>query len=363
MPTISPRQPDLLRIGFVPLVDCAPLVIAEEFGFFEKRGLQVELLREPGWATIREKIVYRELEAAHALAGLCFAINWGLGVLKSPCLTGFLFNSHGDAITLSTELIKRGASSPEGLKKVIAEWKTERPPTFAVPHRYSSHLFLLRQWLRPAGLIPAKDFEVVVMPPSLMPGAMRSGYLDGYCVGEPFNSEASISGCGEIVAESAELAHLHPEKALLVHREFSETRESEHLALIAALTEAAALCDTEAGREEAATILARPEYLDQDREQVRRSLLPATREANCDIHCEDFHIFSRSGVNRPSDEKANWIIAQLRQAGELNNVTKAQLGAVDRIFRADLFDRAVASEHPSTDATPTIRHTRGKTRS
>ncbi len=349
MPPISPRQPDLLRIGFVPLVDCAPLVVAEEFGFFKRRGLRVELLREPGWATIREKIVYRELEAAHALAGLCFAISWGLGALQRPCLTGFLFNSHGDAITLSKELIKRGAASPEGLKKVIAGWKGDRPPTFAVPHRYSSHLFLLRQWLRPVGLTPAKDFEVVVMPPSLMAGAMQSGFLDGYCVGEPFNTEASSAGCGEIVAESADLAHLHPEKALLVQQEFSDARESEHLALIGALAEAAALCDTEDGREEVATILARPEYLDQDREQVRRSLLPTARETDSDIHSKDFHIFSRSGVNRPSDEKANWIIAELRQAGELNSVSKQQLGAVDRIFRADLFDRAIASEHPSAE--------------
>jgi len=324
------------------------LVIAEEFGIFKKRGLRIELVREPGWATIREKIVYRELEAAHALAGLCFAISWGLGALQRPCLTGFLFNSHGDAITLSSELIKRGAASPEGLKKVITDWKGERPPTFAVPHRYSSHLFLLRQWLRPVGLTPAKDFELVVMPPSLMPGAMRSGFLDGYCVGEPFNTEATIAGYGRIVAESADLAHLHPEKALLVQQEFSDTRESEHLLLIAALAEACAVCDTEDGREEIATILARPEYLGQEREQVRRSLLPTKREANSEIHSDDFHIFSRDGVNRPSDEKANWIIAELRQAGELTGVSKAQLSATDRIFRADLFDRAIASEQAPT---------------
>jgi len=344
VPPFTTRQPDLLRIGFVPLVDCAPLVIAKEFGLFENRGLRVELLREPGWATIREKIVYRELEAAHALAGLCFAISWGLGSVQRPCVTGFLFNSHGDAITVSKELIKRGASGPEGLKQVTTSWKADRPPTFAVPHRYSSHLFLLRQWLRPVGLSPSTDFEVVVMPPSLMPGAMRSGFLDGYCVGEPFNTEATSAGLGEIVAESAELAHLHPEKALLMQQEFSDARESEHLMMISALAEAATLCDTEAGREEVATILARPEYLDQEREQVRRSLLPSKRKPGSEIRSDDFHIFSRDGVNRPSDEKANWIIAELRLAGELENVSKAQVGATDQIFRADLFDRALSDD-------------------
>ena len=341
---MNSRQTDSLRIGFVPLVDCAPLVVGKEFEIFKKRGLRVELLREPGWATIREKIVYRELEAAHALAGLCFAINWGLGVLRRPCLTGFLFNSHGDAITISRELCRQGATRPEGLKTAIAKWKNDRPPTFAVPHRYSSHLFLLRQWLRPVGIVPGRDLEVVVMPPSLMPGAMRSGFLDGYCVGEPFNSEACIDGCGQIVAESADLAHLHPEKALLVLEEFSELRDGEHIAMIAALAEAAAFCDTVEGREEVAAILARPEYLDQDKALVLRSLLPANRAPDSPISSEEFHIFNRRGVNRPSDEKANWIVAELRRAEELNGVTRDQLGAIDGIFRSDLFDRAVLPE-------------------
>ena len=95
-----------IRIGFVPLVDCAPLILAKEEGFFEAEGLNVDLVREPGWATIRDKIVYGELEAAHALAGLCFGISLGLNVLARHCLTGFLFNANGAAITISNELIK-----------------------------------------------------------------------------------------------------------------------------------------------------------------------------------------------------------------------------------------------------------------
>ncbi|MEM7603677.1 MAG: ABC transporter substrate-binding protein, partial [Verrucomicrobiota bacterium] len=87
------RSSETVRLGFVPLVDCASIAFAYENGIFAKRGLDVELMREPGWASIRDKMAYGELEAVHAPVGLAFALNWGLGVLKHPCSTGYLLNS------------------------------------------------------------------------------------------------------------------------------------------------------------------------------------------------------------------------------------------------------------------------------
>src|SRR5262249_22139731 len=83
-----------LRLGFVPLTDCAPLVMAEELGLFRKFGLSVSLSRELGWATIRDKIIHRELDAAHAVAGMPFAATLGLGSIARDCLTGLVLNQH-----------------------------------------------------------------------------------------------------------------------------------------------------------------------------------------------------------------------------------------------------------------------------
>jgi len=98
-----------LRLGFVPLTDCAPLVMAKELGLFKKFGLRVQLNRELGWATIRDKVIYRELDAAHAIASMPVAATLGLGSVRCDCLTALVLNLHGNAITLSEGLWKRVA--------------------------------------------------------------------------------------------------------------------------------------------------------------------------------------------------------------------------------------------------------------
>ena len=130
-----------IKIGFVPLVDCAPLVLAKELGYFEERGLQVQLVREPGWASVRDKIAYGELDAAHALAVLCFAISWGQGVVARPCLTGLLFNSHGDAVTLASKIIDTGVTDATTLGGNAQ--RERRRLRFGIPHLISSLHFLL----------------------------------------------------------------------------------------------------------------------------------------------------------------------------------------------------------------------------
>ena len=120
--------------------------MAHEKGFFRAEGLNVELVREPGWATIRDKIVCGELHAAHALAGLCFGITIGLRVLARHCITGFLFNANGAAITISNRLKKAGVTDAQSLKRYISTGKNEAKLTFGIPNIVSSHHFLLKMF-------------------------------------------------------------------------------------------------------------------------------------------------------------------------------------------------------------------------
>jgi ABC-type nitrate/sulfonate/bicarbonate transport system substrate-binding protein len=115
----SNKSDEKIRIGFVPLVDFAPIAYAQETGAFERNGLNVELVREPGWATIRDKVAYGELDAVHAPVGLAFALNWGIGVLQTSCLTGYLINSNGDAVVVSRDLHELGAADVSSLASVI----------------------------------------------------------------------------------------------------------------------------------------------------------------------------------------------------------------------------------------------------
>lgn len=310
-----------LRLGFVPLVDCAPLVMAHELGLFTRHGLDVTLSRELGWATIRDKIMYRELDAAQAVAGLVFATTLGLGSVPCDCVTGLVLNLHGNAITISRALHNRGVTNAGSLRRVIAEDRDRKTYTFGMVSQYSSHHFLLRQWLASGGIDPTRDVRLVVVPPAQTVTNLQAGHLDGFCVGEPWNTVAVQTRAGICAGISRDLAPLHPEKVLLVRAAFAQHRADEHVALVAALLEACAFCDDPANRAAVAALIAQPQYVNAPVRAVRASL--------CDS--PDFHIFHAHNANRPTAAKAAWVYWPL--AG--NNAP------VPRLFREDIYEQAL----------------------
>ncbi|MEM7014782.1 MAG: CmpA/NrtA family ABC transporter substrate-binding protein, partial [Verrucomicrobiota bacterium] len=315
---------DMLRVGYVPLIDCAPLAAAAELGIFEKYDLRVTLHREPGWATIRDKILHGELEAAHALAGLTFALCFGLGAIREHCITGFIINSHGNAVTISKELEDAGVVDAQTAGAYSRLNKKGRPLVFAVVHAFSSHHFLMRKWLSLGGLEEGRDYELVIMPPQLAPRNLELGFIDGFCVGEPYNTIAQSAGIGQIVARSADLAPLHPEKALIVRRTFEEHQPEQHRRLILALHEACRFCADPENRSKLLRILAKPAYLSMPRPALKQSL-----EAG-------WTSFSGEDVNRPSREKAEWILEEMRNCRLLGAQLPKSMPKVDEIFREDL---------------------------
>lgn len=338
---VGRRRHRPLRVGFVPLIDCAPLVMAQELGLFAKYGLSVHLSREIGWATVRDKIVYGELDAAHALAAMPMAAVFGAGSIACDCLTGLVLNLNGNAITLSQDLWERGVRDAKTLKAEIEEARGKKVYTFGVVFPYSTHNFLLRQWLASGGIQPDEDVRLVVVPAPSMFDNLKSGNLDGYCVGEPWNSAAVQAGIGWCVATSAQLAPLHPEKVLMVRRQFAEELEGEHLALIAALLEACAFCDRPENREQVVATIAYPKYVHAPVETLRASLLNRFDFGHGRVELlSDFHIFSRREANVPSGDKATWILRQLRESGLLKNVPTLQMEAAVNVFRPDIFQLA-----------------------
>ena len=219
----TPSTP-ALRIGFIALTDAAPLIVAQERGFFARRGLKVDLRREVGWATIRDKVIFGELDAAHALAPLLWAAQLGLGCGPSDVCTGIVFNLHGNAITLSTRLQALGVRDQVTLREEAMRRRGENKLTFGIVFPQSMHHVLLRQWLREARLNPESDVRIAVVPPAQMFRNLAAGTLDGYCVGEPWNILAVQEGAGWCPAWSATLAPGHVEKVLMVRRQFALRR-------------------------------------------------------------------------------------------------------------------------------------------
>lgn len=336
-----------LRLGFVPLNDCAPVVMAGELGLFSKYGINVELSREVGWATVRDKIIYGELDAAHAPAGMVVAASAGLGSIRTECLTGLVINLHGNAITLSQRLWKRGVRDGAGLRREIGRLRGAHKFTFGVVFPFSSHHFLLRSWLLSNGIDPDRDVRIVVVPPSQMFGNLKAGNLDGYCVGEPWNSVAVMGRAGFVVSTSSELASRHPEKVLMVRRDFAAMREGEHLAMIAALVEACRFCDVQENRERIIEALAGPQYLNAPIHALRMSMSGSFDFGNGRIEeAGDFHIFSRNNANEPDAEKAAWVMRSLREG---ISAAPAQFDALrpGEMFRADIYKQAIQLIQPT----------------
>ena len=335
-----------LRVGFLALTDAAPFAVAEERGLFAKHGVRVQLSREIGWATIREKIIFGELDAAQAPAPMLWSTSLGIDSVACPVTTGLVLNLHGNALTLSERLWAIGVRDSATLRDEARRRSGERKLTFGVVFNFSSHHTLLRAWLREGGINPDRDVRIVVVPPAQMFRNLAAGTIDGYCAGEPWNSLAVRERIGWCPTWSAAQQPGHVEKVLMVTERFADTRADEHAALIAALVEACAWCDEPANREPLAHLLARTGYINQSAHIISPALTGAFKCGH--DRCENvpnFHVFYADQANLPSAAKALAVQQDLIEAALLPAGAVTALLPV-RLFREDIFNHALRTHTP-----------------
>ncbi len=371
-------EKSVLRLGFIPLTDCAPLAVAAEHGFFARQGLQVELVREPSWANIRDKVMLGALDGAQMLAGLPVASQLGITAVRRPLVTALSLGLGGNAITVSRRLYGRMADAdPDctaqrpatacALRKVIDDDRAAgRPPlTFAVVYPVSSHNYELRYWLAAAGIDPDRDVRIVVVPPPQMVARLRAGDIDGFCVGEPWNSVAVRGGHGHILITSQQLWNHKPEKVLGVTQDWAQRHPDSHRALVKALMQAGRWLDDPAHRAETAALLARPEYVGVKEEALR---LPLTDKLVYDpdgpaLAQPDFNVFHRHAAMFPWRSHALWFITQMYRWGQVERPQKL-IEVAARAYRPALY-RQVAAElgwsYPLIDDKPEGLNARGWT--
>lgn len=335
-----------MRLGFMPLNDCAPLAVAEAKGFFADEGLDVELVREASWANIRDKTSAGLLDGAQMLAPLAFAATLRLGGCGEAMVAPMSLSLNGNAITLSTRIVEAMREldpaafaerpvSANALKRVIEQRRGRGLPvlTFASVFPFSSHHYELRWWLQAGGVDPDRDVRLVVAPPPRMAEMLGAGEIDGFCAGEPWNTVARVRGSGEIVAASCELWPTKPEKVLGVNAERAAAKPNTLRAVQRALLRAGAWADTPYARIEVAALVERPAYVGPTVEEAGASL---TGEAPCG---PDFTVFHRYAASFPWISHALWFLERMRGLGQISPDT--QLEAVARrVYRPDLWRQA-----------------------
>ncbi len=336
-----------LRVGFLALTDAAPFIVAEQQGLFAKHGVRVELRREIGWATLREKIIYGELDAAHAPAPMLWATQLGLGCVPCDVFSSFVVNLNGSALTLSRTMWEAGARDAASFRTYARDRRARQPLTFGVVFHYSTHHLLLRDWLLAAGINPERDVRIVVVPPAQMFRNLAAGTIDGYYVGDPWNTLAVRENVGWCPTWSAAQSPGCVDKVLMVTQRFADKNPGDHAALISALSAAAHWCDEPQNREALAQMMSGPGYLNLPARVISPALLGRFDCGHGRVeNVPDFHIFHRHGANVPTAEKALALHHALGQAGLLPPIAQSDATLPARLFREDLY-RAALTPHPT----------------
>jgi nitrate/nitrite transport system substrate-binding protein len=249
-----------LNIGFIPITCATPLIMAKPLGFYQKEGLNVEVVKTAGWALIRDKMINKEYDATHFLSPMPLAISMGAGSNAVPMNVATIQNTNGQAITLHNKHKNRRDPS---------QWKGFK---FGVPFEYSMHNFLLRYYLAEAGINPDTDVQIRVVPPPEMVANLRAGNIDGYLGPDPFNQRAVFDEIGFLHVLTKDLWNGHPCCAFGTSTEFIQQNPNTFAALYRAVLTAAAMARQPKNRELIAKVISPQAYLNQPETVVAQVL-------------------------------------------------------------------------------------------
>jgi NitT/TauT family transport system ATP-binding protein len=344
-----------VTVGFLPLLDCAPLVVAAERGFAAAEGLELVLVRESSWASIRDRVIVGHFDAAHMLAPMPVASTLGLAHLSVPMLAPMALGLGGNAITVSTSLWQmlaaNGAALGAGpaqqgaaLRAVVADRTRDGLPplTFGMVYPFSCHNYELRYWLAACGIDPDVDVQLVVMPPPFMADALRLGQLDAFCVGEPWSSLAVESGAGIILATTQSLWRQSPEKVLGLRAAWARRHPERLSALIRAVYRAAAWCEEARNRDDLAELLADSRCVGAPMALLRQILggeLCLSRGTGT-VSVPDFWSPSSNAATFPWASHALWFYSQMVRWGQTRYSATAEQ-TVRSVYRPDLYRAAL----------------------
>ncbi|MFJ2989433.1 CmpA/NrtA family ABC transporter substrate-binding protein [Collimonas sp. NPDC087041] len=331
-----------VKIGFIPLTDCASVVMASLLGFDKKYGIKIVLSKEASWAGVRDKLGNGELDAAHVLSGLIYGVQMGIGGQKKDMAILMGLNNNGQAITLSKKLADKGAIDGPSLAKLMASDKREY--TFAQTFPTGTHAMWLYYWLAANGVNPLKDAKVITVPPPQMVANMRVGNMDGFCVGEPWGHRAIVDGVGITAITTQEIWKDHPEKVLGTTAEFAAKNPNTCRALIAAVLEAGKWIDASlANKNKMAEAISDKSYVNTSKDVIDQRIMGRYQNGLGKTWDDPNYMkFYNDGlVNFPYLSDGMWFMTQHRRWGLLKS-DPDYLAVAKSVSQIDLYKDAAA---------------------
>jgi ABC-type nitrate/sulfonate/bicarbonate transport system substrate-binding protein len=313
----APEQ-TIVRVGFMPLTDCAALVMASVLGFDQRYGIKIDLRREMSWSSMRDKLCDGALDAAHVLYGLVTGVHLGIGARRRDMAVLMGLSQNGQAITLSRRLASAGAVDGPSLKALLVA--QERRMTFGHTFPGGNHALLLNYWLAAHGIDPQHDVRLVTVPPSQMAENLHAGHLDGFCAGEPWGARAVQDNYGVTATTSQQIWRNHPGKVLGASADFARRNPRTCIALVAALLDASRWIEADdAHREAAAEVLAGPAFINAGQDLIAPRLLGRYQDGlgKSWTDPDRLRLHGEGEVNFPWLSDTMWFITQQRRWGML----------------------------------------------
>jgi nitrate/nitrite transport system substrate-binding protein len=332
-----------VKIGFIPLTDCASVVMASVMGFDQKYGVKIIPSKEASWASVRDKLVNGELDFAHVLYGLIYGLQTGTGGPKKDMAVMMNLNHNGQAITLSKKLAEKGAVDAASLAKLMNSEKREY--TFAQTFPTGTHAMWLYYWLASVGINPIKDAKIITVPPPQMVANMRVGNMDGYCVGEPWNHRAIADGIGVSAAATQDIWKDHPEKVLGTSQEFVKKNPNTCRAVTAAILEASKWIDAGlSNKNKMADTIAGPAYVNTSRDVIIDRILGRYQNGMGKTWDDPNHMkfFNDGSVNFPYLSDGMWFMTQHKRWGLLKDDVD-YLAVAKQVNQIDLYKQAATA--------------------
>ena len=331
-----------VRIGFIPLTDCASVVMASVLKLDEKYGIKIIASKEASWAAVRDKLVNGELDAAHVLYGLVYGVHMGIGGPKKDMAVLMTLNNNGQAITLSNQLKDKGVTDGASLASLMK--KEKREYTFAQTFPTGTHAMWLYYWLAANGINPMSDAKVITVPPPQMVANMRVGNMDGYCVGEPWNARAIFDKIGFTAVTTQDIWTDHPEKVLGTTDEFTKKYPNTARAMTAAILEASRFIDQEVDKKKTATILADKAYVNTTMEVIEDrwegKYDNGIGKKWTDPNAMKFH--KDGATNYPYLSDGMWFLTQHKRWGLLKEHPD-YLAVAKAVNKIDIYKKAAAA--------------------
>ncbi|GAC1045953.1 CmpA/NrtA family ABC transporter substrate-binding protein [Rhizobium sp. No.120] len=341
-----------ITAGFVPLLDSALLIVAKEKGFAQEQAINLNLVRERSWATIRDRLAVSQFDVAHILAPLPIACNLGLMAPRLQMIVPMALGLGGNAVTVSKnlwrEMVDHGAindldarESGIALRQVIRRRSDKL--RFAVVHPYSGHNYELCYWLSANGIDPDRDIEIMVLPPPDMGDALFSGMIDGYCAGEPWNTFGVLDRGGRLVTVKAAIWKSSPEKVLGVHARWAEANPEALAALLKALHGASLWCSRPENHGELSRLLSKPTYVDRPVELLMPALSGILPIGDGETRAvRDFFVPHAKAATFPWKSHALWFYTQMVRWKHIEHSDRHQQIA-GSTYRPDLYRNALAA--------------------